>query len=519
MKSSTTVLAVLLLAPVAAAAPAQVNALDTCALTQVTSSASADSFAGGLSADGRFLTLTSKADHAGANPDGSRELFLFDRVAGELAQLTHFDDAGAFVHQSAISADGATLFFRTNVDPATGELLSFGTEALVALERADGERTEIARGFADARVSADGSRAALIGSANPTGGNPDGNPEVFLLDLTDGTYTQVTDTVEATCPPFPGICPGQFQPRIDADGSHLAFVSDLDPLGSGAASPWGGVYLYEAGPERLTRVTFHADPYLALSGDGSALAFPSLDDLAGQNPDRWVELFVFQAAGKSFRQVPGPDRFLYRPEAFDRTGSRLAFSAVPQPGGGRDAFLFEPATGVLAPLMANPGVDDFPVAMTADGAWVSLHSKADVRGGNPDGSFEVHLASCQADDLAPPPPEGDWLTSDEVPGFRVKARITAAGGAEQPVRAEAACIPETLCISGALPGRSEVFVRVVGPKPNGKLWPTLVRFSTSTIEVWIEQLSSGEIQYYRLEGASPGSSDLSGLFDRDGFDP
>lgn len=517
MEYPKSALAVLLLGLGTAAAPAR--GLDACTVEQVTSSASWDSFAGGLSADGRYLALTSKADHTGGNPDHSRELFLFDRATEELAQLTHHADDGALVHQGSVSADGATLFYRANADPATGALLPFGTEVLVALDRAGGERTELARGFADARVSADGTRAVLISRQDPTGGNPDGNGEVFLLDLASGAVTQVTDTVDPPCPPFPGNCPGQFQPRIDADGSHLAFVSDLDPLGTGAPGAWGGVYLYQAGPERLSRVTLHADPYLALSGDGSALAFPSLEDLSGENPDRWVELFVYQTPTERFRQIPGPERFVNRPEAFDRTGSRLAFSAVPKPSGGRDAFLYEPATGVVAPLMAHPGVDDFPVAMTPDGAWVSLHSKANVQGGNPDGSFEVHLASCAAEDLAPPPPEGDWLTSPEVPGFRVKARITAPGGAEQPVRSEAVCIPETLCISGAVPGRSEVFVRVVGPKPNGKLWPTLVRFTTSTVEVWIEQLASSELQYYRLEGASPGSSDLSGLFDRDGFTP
>jgi hypothetical protein len=62
-------------------------------------------------------------------------------------------------------------------------------------------------------------------------------------------------------------------------------------------------------------------------------------------------------------------------------------------------------------------------------------------------------------------------------------------------------------------------VRVVGPKPNGFLWPTLVKFTTSTVEVWIEQVSSGDVQYYRLPGATPGSSDLPGLFDRRGFRP
>lgn len=119
----------------------------------------------------------------------------------------------------------------------------------------------------------------------------------------------------------------------------------------------------------------------------------------------------------------------------------------------------------------------------------------------------------------PPPPAGAWLETPEIPGFRFKLRIAQGGGAPIPGAAEAACIPETLCVSGAVAGRSEVFVRVVGPKPNGKLWPTLVKFTTSEVEVWIEQLASGQVRYYRLAGASPGVDELPGLFDRGGFDP
>ena len=118
----------------------------------------------------------------------------------------------------------------------------------------------------------------------------------------------------------------------------------------------------------------------------------------------------------------------------------------------------------------------------------------------------------------PDDPDDTWLTTPEIPGYRFRVRITA-DGVERPVRREADCIPETLCVSGAVSGRSELFVRIVGPKPNGRLWPTLVRFTTSSVEVWIEQLATGDTRHYVLEGAVPGSSDLDGLFDRDGFEP
>ncbi len=117
----------------------------------------------------------------------------------------------------------------------------------------------------------------------------------------------------------------------------------------------------------------------------------------------------------------------------------------------------------------------------------------------------------------PEPPAGAWITSASMPGFRVKARLTA-GSEVRGVRSEP-CIGETLCLSGALPGRPELFVRVVGPKPNGYLWPTLVRFTTSTAEVWIEQLSTGTVRYYRMEAPARDSEQLDGFFDRTGFLP
>ena len=116
------------------------------------------------------------------------------------------------------------------------------------------------------------------------------------------------------------------------------------------------------------------------------------------------------------------------------------------------------------------------------------------------------------------PTEAPVLISPEFPDFRFRVRI-GRPGADVFGTQEASCLAETICVSGALPGRSEVFLRVVGPRPNGFLWPTIVKFTTSTVEVWVEQVSTGEVQYYGLEGATQGSSDLPGLFDRTGFQP
>jgi hypothetical protein len=116
------------------------------------------------------------------------------------------------------------------------------------------------------------------------------------------------------------------------------------------------------------------------------------------------------------------------------------------------------------------------------------------------------------------PPDGPWLTTPALPRFRFKVRITS--GAQQIAGVqETDCVPETLCVSGAARGRSEVFVRIIGPRPNGFLWPSIVKFTTSQVEVWIEQTATGRLRYYKLPAQGPADTSLPGLVDREGFQP
>jgi hypothetical protein len=140
-------------------------------------------------------------------------------------------------------------------------------------------------------------------------------------------------------------------------------------------------------------------------------------------------------------------------------------------------------------------------ALDGDGA-------ADV--GDHDSSTSAGIAFGHLD-----PPPGDWLVTSELPGFRFKVRINETTTGTQ----VNSCVADTICIAGAIPSRAEVFVRIVGPKPNGFLWPNVVKFTTSAVELWVEDTGTGAVQYYRLAGASPDVDVLPGLFDREGFLP
>ncbi len=115
----------------------------------------------------------------------------------------------------------------------------------------------------------------------------------------------------------------------------------------------------------------------------------------------------------------------------------------------------------------------------------------------------------------PIPPAGPWLTTNALPGFQFKSRIDNSRIATK----VGDCVPETICLAGAIPTRTEVFVRIIGPRPNGFLWPEVIRFTVSRVELWVQKTSGGPINYYNLAGVPQDSDVLNGLVDREGFLP
>lgn len=172
-------------------------------------------------------------------------------------------------------------------------------------------------------------------------------------------------------------------------------------------------------------------------------------------------------------------------------------------------LLFSPQPALITSQDASGRSVTIQHTLGSSGAW---RIGATTAAAGETGIYELTL-QCSTPALPP----GPFLTTSEFPDYRFKVRITGrdpiAGAKVQD------CIVEALCVSGLIPGQPEVLIRIAGPKPNGFVWPTIVKLSTSQVEVWIQQISTGEIKYYLLPGASPGSSDLPGLFDRSGFRP
>jgi len=306
-----------------------------------------------------------------------------------------------------------------------------------------------------------------------------------------GTVRQVAD-----------IYPGAFasEPRdLTVAGGTLFFSADDGVTGR---EPWA-LPLTAAGQQPLPPGPFLASPSIPgfrfkvrITGGGTSLmgrqeprCIPETLCVSGQLPGR-SEVFL-RVVG------PKPNGYLW-PTLVKFSTSRV------------EVWVEQRVTGEIRYYdlaAAEPGQDALPGLFDRNGFLPSANASA---------SIDPVVVGAPA---SVAPQTDEWLTSPEVPGFRFRAEISSGSDPPRPGRLESGCIEETACLSGAVPGRSELFLRIVGPKPNGYLWPTLVRFSTSTLDVWIQQEATGVERHYHLEGATPGSSDLSGLFDRNGFMP
>lgn len=185
-----------------------------------------------------------------------------------------------------------------------------------------------------------------------------------------------------------------------------------------------------------------------------------------------------------------------------------------------DAFLFllDPTPEVVATDDDGGGGTDARLVHTLDQTSNEWAIAANAFFPDQTGPYTLSL-QCSGGPPPPPPPPSDGFFSDpSYPDFRFRVTIGEPGDQRTGTR-EPSCLPETVCVSGALPGRSEAFLRIIGPRPNGFLWPTIVRFTPSRLVVDVRQVSTGETQTYVLPAVPPGVDDLPGLQDRTGFLP
>ncbi len=246
-----------------------------------------------MSVDGSRIAFVSAADLTGENPNGNLQIFLFNVETGQITQLS---DPAMYSWVPIISRDGSHVTFLSEN--------ARGAWVLFLADTATGLVTQIAQTTADhgsnlskyvePSISSDGTLVAFTSDQNldPSVGNADGLLEAFLYDAKTDTIRQVTDSADGECDLV----------LLDAAGTKLVFTdsADLTPTTDDLGY---GLYVYDLTTQQTTSLNISGE-YIAMNADATRVSFQSVDDLDPSvgNADGNIELFYLDV-GAGVHQV------------------------------------------------------------------------------------------------------------------------------------------------------------------------------------------------------------------------
>ncbi len=307
------------------------------AIGQVSNSG-AETFAGSISGDGRFVVFESRGNLATENPrneDGNIEIFLFDYAQRRIFQIT--DTKSVLFYRAlgnvttnirveivnkrpVISRDGRWIAFGSNATSSTVAAPdstnpgNFDGNSLTTPPEPIPSPTPVQSPTPSPSPTPTPGTNALTTDGNlemwlyqvPAYAPADltSGEEIAITDLSGGTFTAVTNTPPSRLPVPATSSVGAFVPddnhdaALNDDGSVLAFVSTRDLVAGGNTFPTNDndevfIYLRGEGGGTIRQVTRTGrgsviDPiynkYPSISGNGSRVAFSSTGDDPIDNP-------------------------------------------------------------------------------------------------------------------------------------------------------------------------------------------------------------------------------------------
>jgi uncharacterized repeat protein (TIGR01451 family) len=349
-------------------------------------------------ATGSRVAFWSTADLTGNNRDGSIEIFVADSDATGVVTYTQVTSStgsvlGGFNFSPSLDRAGRRLAFYTERDLTGGNqdgnfeifLAEIGTGGAVTISQLT--TTTIGANILPS-ISADGARIAFASDRNLTSKNPDGNSEIVLATVDAAgtiTYNVVTKTDGGL----------NDQPALSSDGTRIAFLSDRDLTGANAG---GGQQVFVAtlggsgivSFAQLTPSASSADGAVgrpAINADGSRIAFASNRNLTGRNPGLTRQIFVAYvdlAGAVTLSMVTDPTLGSYDQPALNSDGTRIAFVSSAD----QAVMLFDSVINAYFQL-TSAGADSFGPAIDSQGTHLAFVANRAVYG-----------ASCPLVDLA-----------------------------------------------------------------------------------------------------------------------
>lgn len=311
------------LALLLSATPALAPLAAQAAPLQISGSSFYNAYGPSLSADGSRVAFYAASNLTGSNADNSFEVYVYERGTGQTRQISN-ESGGQFAggnQTPSISGDGSRVAFQhfvVNNGYAYFQTQSYdlNTNTLTALTQPgfaetsaisrDGKTIAVATGNLGLRLY-DTVTQTFSGvlMAAPLGFTMSGDAKrivyegfsqgVRLYDVTTGVTTVIS-------PPGSGF---NQHPVLSADGQSLVFTAAYNPLGQNADGN-AEVFRYDIATQTLRQITHTsgADASLAsLSGDGRRIVFSSSADLTGGNADGSTEVFLYDALADSFLQL------------------------------------------------------------------------------------------------------------------------------------------------------------------------------------------------------------------------
>jgi Tol biopolymer transport system component len=249
------------------------------------------------------------------------------RAAGVVRQLT--SEVTTVAAPASIDDAGTAVY-----TGASADLLGTNAAHAFQLWKFDpvtGAATQLSsdpRGFgATVSVSDDGTWLAFPSPADPLGTNHDRGIELFVM-RSDGTQL-----AQLTNDPAPnGGSVGSV--AISGNGTRVAFTSNTNPLGTNPSNRSELFVIDRTGANlrQLTATTTGSIGGISVSDDGTRIAFSHSGDLVGTNADLGGEIFAILSDGTGLRQLTTtPAPYAAGSPSLAGGGLRVAFQSDADP--------------------------------------------------------------------------------------------------------------------------------------------------------------------------------------------
>jgi uncharacterized protein (TIGR03437 family) len=315
------------------------------------------------------------------------------RTESSLRRITNTSEEGISTNPS-LSGDGHIVAFESTEDIA-GAGGSEGFRAIranVAVDPASFLQIGATRAPAPA-ISQDGSRVAFASKDNPLGTNSDANSEIFLHD--GAKLIQITNTSPANI--SNRAVNGNFQPSISDDGRFVAFSSNRD-LANQNADGNLEIFVYDSVALAFTQLTNSSGNVgfsdAKISGNGASIAY--IRD-PGATPSANRDLLLQNRVGTPSIRVlatNAPLLAMTYGRAISDDGARVVWSAQTATNA-TQVFLFDGRNNLTRQITAlSARATDVPLhpSISGNGSRISFATRRSVpgAGSNSDTSVELY---------------------------------------------------------------------------------------------------------------------------------